>query len=78
MVAATMAPNKAANGAPAPEVEGPVVAVLMKRLRNLRKRLRNAEEIQAKLDAGKTLNQDQVRMAWRAQARLDPQPRHTP
>ena len=60
MVAAKMAPAKQ-NGAPQPEVESPVVAVLQKRLRNLRKRVRNVEEIQAKADAGKELNADQVR-----------------
>ena len=60
MVAAKMAPAKQ-NGAPQPEVESPVVGVLQKRLRNLRKRVRNVEEIQAKADAGKELNADQVR-----------------
>ena len=73
MVAASMAP-KAANGVAASvepketeETVGPVVGVLKNRLRNLKKRLRNVEEIQAKLDAGKTLNADQVR-AWARQA----------
>jgi hypothetical protein len=61
-----MAPAKEkANGAPVADDgsvgESPVIALLSKRLRNLRKRLRNAEEIQAKLDAGKELNADQVR-----------------
>ena len=57
-----MAPaSKQANGEPAKaEVEGPVLAVLSKRLRNLKKRLRNADEIQAKRDSGKELNADQV------------------
>lgn len=61
-----MAPPKQ-NGAAAEAEESPVVAVLQKRLRNLRKRLRNADEIQAKLESGKELNPDQVRggnMPW--------------
>lgn len=51
----------AANGAGQEEAEAsPVLAAVAKRMRNLRKRLRNAEEIQAKRDAGKELNPDQV------------------
>lgn len=59
-----MAPNKQ-NGAPAAadNAESPVLAFCAKRLRNLRKRLRNADEIQAKLESGKALNPDQVCMA---------------
>lgn len=60
-----MAPSR--NGVPAPAAssqaadEGsPVLQQLAKRVRNLRKRLRNVEEIQAKLDSGKALNADQV------------------
>ncbi|EFN55948.1 hypothetical protein CHLNCDRAFT_145248 [Chlorella variabilis] len=55
-----MAPNKQ-NGAPAAadNAESPVLAFCAKRLRNLRKRLRNADEIQAKLESGKALNPDQ-------------------
>ena len=52
-----MAPKQ--NGAAA-QVEGPVLAVISKRLRNMKKRLRGIEEIQAKLDSGKELNPDQV------------------
>ena len=42
--------------------------VLQKRLRNLRKRLRNADEIQEKQAAGKALNPEQAstrNMPWR-------------
>ena len=50
-----------ANGAAAEPVEdSPVVGVLQKRLRNLKKRVRNVEGIQQKVDAGKALNQDEV------------------
>lgn len=52
-------PAAAANGQ-SQEEESPVLAAVAKRMRNLRKRLRNAEEIQAKRDAGKELNPDQV------------------
>lgn len=55
-----MAPPKQANGAAEAE-ESPVVVVLQKRLRNLRKRLRNADEIQEKQAAGKTLQPEQAR-----------------
>ena len=62
----------AANGAGQEEAEAsPVLAAVAKRMRNLRKRLRNAEEIQAKRDAGKELNPDQVgpaRRCWRSGA----------
>ena len=64
MVAASMAPKQANGGAAAAAVEvleSPVAALLSKRLRNLRKRLRGIEEIQAKADAGKELNDQQVR-----------------
>lgn len=37
-----------------------VLQSLSKRLRNARKRLRGLEEIQAKADAGQTLNSDQA------------------
>lgn len=68
--AAMAPPSKpaAANGAGQEEAEAsPVLAAVAKRMRNLRKRLRNAEEIQAKRDAGKELNPDQVgasRRCW--------------
>lgn len=38
----------------------PVMIAITKRLRNARKRLRGIDEIQAKKDAGKELNTDQV------------------
>ena len=38
----------------------PVMIAITKRLRNARKRLRGIDEIQAKKDAGKELNADQV------------------
>lgn len=50
-------------GAEAHADESPVVGVLQKRLRNLRKRVRNVEGIQQKAEAGKALNQDEVRGA---------------
>jgi len=37
-----------------------VIQAITKRLRNTKKRLRGIDEIQAKADAGKVLNQDQV------------------
>lgn len=43
------------------EETSPVLLAIAKRLRNTRKRLRGIEELQAKLDAGKELNPDQVR-----------------
>lgn len=44
----------------------PVMIAITKRLRNARKRLRGIDEIQAKKDAGKELNADQVGRAGRA------------
>lgn len=58
-----MAPPTKANGAglaAAADESSPVLAQLQKRIRNLRKRLRNCEDIEAKKDAGKELNADQV------------------
>lgn len=57
---------KAQNGSAGAEeapFESPVVALLAKRGRNLKKRLRGVAEIEAKRDAGKELNSDQVRSA---------------
>lgn len=76
-----MAPPTKANGAglaAAADESSPVLAQLQKRIRNLRKRLRNCEDIEAKKDAGKELNADQVGSprAWRSlgtpSSRLDP------
>jgi len=50
--------------------DSPVLALLMRRLRNPRKRLRNAEEIKARLLAGRRLNADQVGLEGMAEALL--------
>jgi hypothetical protein len=56
--------EKAANGASQPSADwnGSTTQVLQKRLRNARKKLRGIEDIQAKVESGKELNADQVRV----------------
>lgn len=70
-----MAPPTKANGAglaAAADESSPVLAQLQKRIRNLRKRLRNCEDIEAKKEAGKELNADQVGLLpdWSGQTHL--------
>lgn len=59
--AATPAGTGQAGGQGAPDAEGAVLASLARRLRNLERRLRIAEEIEAKQATGWQLNADQVR-----------------
>ena len=56
-----MPSSRSKKQAPPLEETSPVLLSIAKRLRNTRKRLRGLEELQAKADAGKELNPDQVR-----------------
>lgn len=57
---AASAPAAALNSQCSVESTSPVLAVIQKRIRNVKKRLRTISDIEAKRDAGKPLNADQV------------------
>lgn len=57
---ASKRPSSIGTGAGLLEEQPHVLQQIHKRLRNLQKRLRGIDEIEAKRDAGKELNSDQV------------------